>query len=208
MFLELLDSDCSSKPTRRKYADGLSGGSKFKNTGVKKCFVVGVAPDLKEEFDLLEDFFENLNLPPVEFQFCPDLKMANLATGLGPHSSKHPSPFCDWERNTENPCNLRTFEGNRQNYEAWKKDGSDPKRAKEFFNCVRAPWKIFPKIGRVIDFIVLMALHIFLGVFNKLYFEMEKEFPQAKRWPQRIHVVAEDYFGKFEGMSLRKSYTI
>lgn len=175
------------------------GGSKFKASGVKKLLLLGVAPEMKEKPELLEGFFENLNLTPGSFTFCPDLKLANLLVGIGSHSSKHPSAFCNWEKNTEKPCTLRTFEGIHSNYRKWKKAGSDPKTAKDFENCVRKPSRIFPKKGNVISYIALVALHIFMGVVNKLYSELESEFPQACEWPKKLHLMKEEYFGKFEG---------
>lgn len=187
------------KAKRRKYSDGLVGGARFRNNGVKKLMVLGVLPGAKEEPAVVENMFDKLALTPGSFQFCPDLKLANLTVGIGTHSSKHPSPFCDWEKNTEKPCTLRTFEGIRENFKNWKKNGSDKKTAMQYQNCIRSPSKIFPKIGVVIYFVALVQLHIMMGVCNKLYSELEKQFPEVCQWANKIHVLKEDYHKQFEG---------
>lgn len=188
------------KEPRRKYYNGLTSTPKFKNGGVKKVLVLGVIPEGKEEPEILEDFLSKLNLEPGSFQFCPDLKLINIAVGIGTHASTHPSPFCDWIKNSRQKCNLRTFESIIKNCKAWKKAGAKSSDAKKFQNCIRFPLKIFPKTGLVILYIPLPQLHIKMGVVNKLFKELEREFPQAIQWAQQIHVVKEDYHKQFEGM--------
>lgn len=148
---------------------------------------------------MLEDFFEKLNLTPGSFVLCGDLKIINIILGLGTHASKHPSPYCDWEKNTEKPCNLRTVEGIREKFRKWQEAGSDRKNAMDFENCIREPLCILPESGLVIVLIPLPQLHIKMGVVNKLYSELESIFPNTREWAKELHVVKEDYFKKFEG---------
>ena len=187
----------NEKRTRRKYTDGLPDTAKFKSGGVKKLIVLGVFPDAKEEPELLEEFFQKLNLEPGSFLFCADLKLINIVLGLGTHASKHPSPFCDWEKNTENPCNLRTFEEIREKLRQWIEAGSDPKTAMDFNNCIREPLSIFPGSGAVILFHSLSCISRWVS--NKLYAELESIFPETREWAEKLHVVKEDYYKKFEG---------
>ena len=161
--------------------------------------MLGVFPDAKEEPQLLEEFFENLNLKPGTFLFCADLKLINIVLGLGTHSSTHPSPFCDLEKNTEKSCKLRTLEGIRENLRQWIEAGSDPKLAMDFHNCIREPLCIFPESGLVIVLIPLPQLHIKMGIVNKLHTELESIFPETRKWAEKLHVVKEDYYKKFEG---------
>ena len=136
---------------------------------MKKLILLGVLPDAKEEPELLEKFFQKLNLKPGSFHFCGDLKLINIVLGLGTHASKHPSPFCDWEKNTDKPCKLRTLEGIRENFRQWLEAGADPKDAMKFYNCIREPLCIFPESGLVIVWIPLLQLHIKVGVVIKLF---------------------------------------
>jgi len=44
------------------------------------------------------------------------------------------------------------------------------------------------------------ALHLRLGIVNKLYDELLKLFPRLNDWPKQLHIIREDYHGSsFEG---------
>ena len=69
----------------------------------------------------------------------------------------------------------------------------------DFNNCIREPLSIFPDSGAVILFIPFPQLHIKMGVVNKLYAELESIFPETRELAEKLHVVKEDYYKKFEG---------
>jgi hypothetical protein len=189
---------------RRRYSDGLGTSEKFKNNGVKKVMLLLVAPDAKEEQKTVGDFLLKLNLERNTFQFNVDLKLANIASGIGTHSSRHPSPFCNWRKNSHDRCtseDFRTFQSIHKNNAAWLKSGGRKSDVKDYMNCTGLPLSIFPEYGRVIDYIPLPQLHIKMGVVNKLFEEMERVFPEAIQWPQKLHLVREDYHQQFEGKS-------
>jgi hypothetical protein len=196
-------SDGNLKPRkRRKYSEGLGDSVKYKTNGVKKVLVLVVAPGVKEEQKTVEDFLQRLNFKRNSVQFTPDLKVTNILCGIGRHSSKQPSAFCNWEKGNLERCtdaDLRTFQGIRKMHAAWLEAGGKKDEVKHFLNCVGVPVSSLPKYGRVIDHIVLVALHIKMGVVNKMITGLEKDFPLAKEWPAKLHLVREDYFHKFEG---------
>lgn len=189
---------------RRKYSEGLHPSSdKFKNTGVKKVLLLVVAPGAKEEHCTIDSLLEKLNLERETYKVVPDLKLANIAVGVGTHSSTYPQAICGWRKGSLKRCtekDLRTFQDIRKNHFAWVEAGEKQNDAKNFMNCIKEPLKIFPKYGRVIDVVLLAVLHIKMGVTNTMEQKLEYVFPPAMKWPKKLHLVREDYHKQFEGM--------
>ena len=51
----------------------------------------------------------------------------------------------------------------------------------------------------MINHVPLSELHLMIGIVNKMFSELVVVFPQAIQWPQRLHLVKEDYHHQFEG---------
>ena len=190
---------------RQKY-DSVGLKANFKNSGVKRLLLAGIAPVSKESYPIVQEFLRSvraLNLPTVESIFLGDLKILNVCCGLQSHSARHPCVFCTWQRQSppggNNP--LRTFEGIRENRQKWlERTSGDRTRLSDFFNCEFEPMDNFPASGVVMEHIPIPELHCLLGVTNKLYSECEKELPAIEQWSKQLHLVRERYFSKtFEG---------
>ena len=52
------------------------------------------------------------------------------------------------------------------------------------------------------DLFFFPSLHILLGITNKLVQELEKRWPDFHIWPESLHLVREDYFGKTYEVSI------
>ena len=96
----------------------------------------------------------------------------------------HPLPYT----NSFNHCS--------ENYEKYAKS---PKRAKDGKLCYSVKNK--PLITRDAELEVsesfgFPALHIFLGIVNKLCDALESRWPEFHVWPTKLGVTKEEYHGK------------
>ena len=68
---------------------------KFKNSGVKKVFIVGIAPKTPENYYNLKKLWFSMGLNSLEYPYtiATNLKFCNILLGLMSHSSIHP---CCW----------------------------------------------------------------------------------------------------------------
>lgn len=163
---------------RRRFGEGLAG-SHFSEAGVNKLIFLCVAMGAGEDRGTLEKVFEPLGLQPGDFSLNADLKLLNEALGLMSHSSRYPCPFCLWRKDGHGYPKMRTFEGISKWAEKLKREGGE---AKYYYNCVAQPLSIFPKFGRVLDFIAPPELHLLTGVVNKVYNELVAVHPEASEW--------------------------
>jgi hypothetical protein len=117
-----------------------------------------------------------------------------------PHASRYPCPYCHWVKGAIAPSSeMRTFEGIIQHNQEWKEAGGQPARLKFHFNCRNEPLAFFPREGLVINYVPLSELHLLLGLVNKMFSELLVIFPEAIQWPQKLHLVKEEYHHQFEG---------
>lgn len=95
--------------------------------------------------------------------------------------------------------------GLKKFYDEWVEDGRVDESRYNFFGSCHAPMDLLPSKGLIVDEIPIPELHIFLGIFNKIYFEMEKVWEESQYWPKKLYVVYEKYHNKmFEGNECRK----
>ena len=90
---------------------------------MNKLLVIGLAEDMKENRENLDELLKLLELGDEKFHLSADLKLINLLLGISTHSSTHPCPHCKWRRNTFGKGDLRTFEEIREFYIAWQDSG-------------------------------------------------------------------------------------
>lgn len=174
----------------------------FRDSGVKKLLILGISTNTSEDYTNLDNFLGALNLGSGEFApvLCADLKVINCVLGIMSCSSRHPCPYCHWIKGSKmQDYELRTFEGIVKLQEKWKSSGSVPKKLKDYFNCRNVPLGIFPKEGEVLQHIPLCELHLLIGIVNKMFSELLLVFPAASQWPQKLHLVKEEYHHAFEG---------
>jgi hypothetical protein len=74
--------------------------STFKETSVKKMFLIAIAPKTTENYENVQKIFKILNLvepkiDDVRLTIASDLKLINIILGLMSHGSLHPCCYCD-----------------------------------------------------------------------------------------------------------------
>ena len=73
---------------------------KFKNSGVKKVFIVGIAPKTPKNCYNLKKLWLSIGLNSLEYPYtiATDLKLCNILLGLMSHSSIHPCCWCNVDK--------------------------------------------------------------------------------------------------------------
>ena len=176
----------------------------FKDTGVKKAFIIALVPDTPEIQHNVKRLWINTGLDSLErrFTIATDLKMINILIGLMSHSCSHPCSWCDTGKdrlmNKGVQCTLGSLEALFWSYYDTRADKS---KAKEFGNVVH------PCMIRVVDEstpVLLVVpppeLHLMMGTVSHLFNNLEKVWPGATAWLDTCHVKMGDYHGgAFEG---------
>ena len=57
----------------------------FKNSGVKKIFVVAIVPNLTENYENMARILEVLKIDHIKYNIASDLKLINILLGLQNH---------------------------------------------------------------------------------------------------------------------------
>ena len=210
MFPDLVkigfDSGCSSLKatlslidTTPAIRDSKEKSAFFKDSSVHKSFIVAFGSNLPESYDAMKFLFELLKINQrKDFKLNGDLKCMNLILGLQSHSSKFPCPFCSTfqhglDQRTVTKYTPRTFEGIKQQYEAWTESGKPEADPQTFKNCRHPP--LIERQGKTIDVVVPSPLHCLIGLVNKIYKSLLDVFPQAVAWPAKLHLVPQVQHG-------------
>ena len=184
----------------------------FKFSGVKKIFLLGVAPFVQENYENLSMIWSRLKINVLDMYdtaITADLKLANIICGLMAHASQHPCTWCDALK-TKLHCsgNYRTLGDIKTNYSEWVSSGLAKNEAKLFKNCIGEPiFTCHDNNARILDLIPPPQLHLFLGGVNTLFKNMEKEFSQISLiWAKNCKVEKKIVNGapSFEGNSCNK----
>ena len=136
-----------------------------------------------------------------------DLKLANLLLGLMSHGSSHPCTWCDSSKSSLRfKGNLRTLGSLNDAFWRWYDEtDQDKSKAKHFGNVIHCPILRGESSERVIDLLPPPELHLLIGPFNKMFKELEKEWPEAMTWPRTCFVEREAiHGGLFNGNSCKK----
>ena len=80
--------------------------NRFKDSGVKKIFIIFIAPSTQENYTNVAIIWETLKLNEVLGTVSTDLKLANILTGLMTSSSSHPCTWCDSFMKNLDSCGL------------------------------------------------------------------------------------------------------
>ena len=140
-FLYNPDAEASKvKKKRITYAEGLSACDNFKETGVNKVIILGVAPGQKEEYGLFRALMEQLDFSDYNVVYSSDLKAINVAIGVQSNSATYGMYTCDWKKGSGlSSCTLRDFKDIRDDNKRWIKDtDSDRSKLKNYhrFNYI------------------------------------------------------------------------
>lgn len=168
----------------------------FKDTGVKKLFIIALAPKIEENYTNVELIYSKLNLNDCFNNFSStlttDLKLTNVITGLTSSSSCCPCPYCEASKDNLHSCGvLRTLENCLFNYNDWKSNGCVKKNIKNFKNCQHPPLLQVENDNELILYLMPPPeLHLLLGCVNKLYSSMQILYSDiAEKWRKDCNVV-------------------
>ena len=77
-----------AKILRGKAAD------KYKFTGVKRLFIIGLIPFGYENYENMRIILDQLELDKIDFNLSTDFKLINILCGMQNHKATHPCPYC------------------------------------------------------------------------------------------------------------------
>ena len=195
-------------PTKSPLAKRHVGSERFRDTGVKKLFVVGIVAGVPETYHNVKTLLEASKVTSISFSLATDMKLANILCGIMQHSSVHPCCWCEISargyqiRDGALP-RMRTLGRIRDQARLFAQSGGRKERAQEFYNCVEPPlFADLPDSVEILDLIPPPELHLMMGVTSKLYEEvlakMRKDGEDAKRiedWARAHNIVREEYRG-------------
>lgn len=183
--------------SRQRYVDGVAA-KRFKDSGVKKIFLIGIIPITQENYENVRMLWFILKINEVHrWTVATDLKLANILLGIMSHASNHPCTWCTAKKGHLNECGeYRTLKDCIKNYFAWQAAGGTKNKAKNFENCVNQPVLERIENDEVIDYIPPPELHLLIGVVNRLYEHMMEEFEEiALKWASACNVQRKIAYG-------------
>lgn len=194
---------------RHCYSDGI-GSNKKLDSSVKKLFIIGLVPNIKENYQnaltvWLQLQLDNISLP---YTIATDLKLANILCGLMSHGSNHPCTWCTVCKTDllQGSCgDLRTLGSLRKLYSSWYDAGLARTSAKHYGNVIHSP--IFKDVDEklVLDIIPPPELHLLIGPVCTMFNGLKKAWPKADEWANLCNVEKEQYYGGvFNGNSCKK----
>lgn len=192
---------------RSTYNEGISA-KKFKDSGVKKLFILSIAPNSQENYENVDQLWSELRLNSFEGTIATDLKIANILAGIMSHSSTYPCTWYHAKKGELHKCStLRSPQNTLENYEKWRGSGAIKDKAKNFFNCVNPPLFMSEKDKVYLDIIPPPELHLMLGVVNTLFSHMLKDYEtESLAWAKACYAEREITYGApaFKGNSCKK----
>ncbi len=129
-----------TKGKRQKYEHGIASKA-MKDGGVKKLVIIGLVPDVDENYRNLLLCWVKIGLSDISLPYtiATDLKMANILIGLMSHGCNHPCTWCNISKCDllNGKCgDLRTLGSLSDLYWAWFDSGSEKSSAKSFGNVI------------------------------------------------------------------------
>lgn len=191
------------------YSKYIEAPGKFKDTGVKRVFIIAICPDTQENYSNLKSLWIRMGIHSTKYSYivASDLKILNILLGLMSHGANFPCCWCEAPRNNlGRKANPRTFKSICDNYSQMI---DKPRNlAKNYFNCVHSPI-IRPQDNNVnmpiIESVVPPELHLLTGPVNKMYKCLEERWPEASNWLKSACVEREALHGGcFTGNSAMK----
>ena len=70
---------------------------RFKNSGVKRIFIIGIVPKVSEDYVNVKRLWINIGIHVLQkkYTIATGLKLCNVLLGMMSHSSCHPCVWCD-----------------------------------------------------------------------------------------------------------------
>lgn len=170
----------------------------FKTSGVKKLFIIGLVPDVPENYWNLKSLWLLIGIHKltIDFTIASDMKICNILLGLMAHGSLHPCSWCDVEKGNLHSCgNQRTIGSLKQLFWNYYDSGADTRKAKEFGNVVHASLLHGGDDTPIIAKVPPPELHLLIGPVCTLFKHMQNVWPAAKSWLEACHVERQMYHG-------------
>ena len=195
----------SSEPVK-----GNKMAKKFKDSGVKKVFILAITPGIQENYINMKKLWLEAGLHNLRYDYtiATDLKLCNILLGLMSHGSLHPCCWCDIDSNNlKKKGNQRTFASLLELYFAFLNANVDRSKAKNFGNVVHSSI-----IGNdaeqntpIIRKVPPPELHLLIGPTQHLIDQLCKVWPECEDWLSSLHITRSEYFGgALEGNDCRK----
>lgn len=184
--------------TRATRSGGITCGSHYQNSGINKTFILAAAPKTPETYENCKIFLEKCKTHEIQFHFSADLKMANICLGIMSHAALHPCPYCEGTKNVFQQNALpRTLATISAYHNKWKTESGKKTTLKNFYNCSNEPLLLgfHEPSTPVLNIVPPPALHLKLGIVNKLYSELQKLFPELDQLPAALYIQQESYHG-------------
>ena len=178
-----------------------SMSKKFKESGVKRVFLLGLVPDVSESYCGLENLDRR-------FTVATDLKLCNILLGMMSHSSCHPCSWCEVSKeDLHQKGKQRTISSLLNLFWDFFDSQSDKKEANNFGNVIHP--LILSDIDSnhtpVISLLTPLELHLLMGPVNTMYTTLEKIWPESEGWLNVCNVKEEEYHsGNFAGNESRR----
>ena len=99
MCLSIFDID---NPYQNTSSSSMS--KRFKDSGVKRGFVIGIVPKVSEYYVNVKRLWISIEIQALQKKYtvATDLKLCNIILGMMSHGSCHPCAWCDVAK--ENLC--------------------------------------------------------------------------------------------------------
>lgn len=186
----------------------MSSSLSWKDSGVKRLIVIGIAPSVQENHENLVQLWRAIGLDRFaeKFTIAGDLKIANLLCGLMAHSSAHPCCWCDASKNSlHTQGHVRTLAGLHADFEAFGRSHGRSIDARNCNNVVRQPIELCRDLSTpILQVLPPPELHLLTGPVNTLFNALQNEWPDCMEWAAACHVMREALHGGcFTGNSSR-----
>ncbi len=203
-----MDCDSLEQPPVKKKVT--IGRERFKDSGVKKVFVIGIVPDIKENYHNVSQLILVAGISSIQFSLGMDIKIANIICWLMAHSSKHPCCWCevsnDYDINETVIPRRRTLGRICELTTAYKRDVQAAAAAaqkmspmpQDKMNCINMPLFNLADDLEVMDLAPPKELHLMLCVTTKLYDALSDGMKDDGDDSKRIeseHIIKKGYRG-------------
>ena len=103
---------------------------KWKDTGVKKIFIIALAPNIQENYHNVCSIWSQLQMNKCLSKYLAtittDLKLSNIIVGLSNDAICYPCIWCDVSKDDLSSCGkLRTAKSCHSNFDDWCKSGKN-----------------------------------------------------------------------------------
>lgn len=198
------------KENVKLYESGSIRKRKFKDTSVKRLFIIGIIPEIQENYENILKIWATLKLNECSsnFTIATDLKLTNILIGIMAHGSTHPCSWCEAPSNDlANIGPHRTIENLRHHFWDWY--GKPRSKAKEHMNvihpCLLTNKKNHTSSNSLLEIIPPPELHLLLGPFNTMYKGLNSVWEDSVNWLKACSVEREAlHGGSFNGNSCMK----